>query len=255
MLKGIVFGIRVVGLENGRMNVYKKIETDNYVFRFKENSLAEKEIRIISECQEACFHRICSSLNIKFGEKINYWLCDTPEEVGEIYGDNEPCNGFASEPNEVYAVYNSNIKCIGAHEDAHLISYKINIPCSGFLREGFAMYFDRCWWGIDNLAWSKYYFEHQKRYSIIKLLQDDFFYSIDCSITYPIAGAFTEYLIRKFGKEKYIDFYKCSNDDFLEHAKNILGKSMEEIEAKFWEYIESCSVDEDIEKRIEELLR
>jgi len=31
-------------------------------------------------------------------------------------------------PNEIYAVYNDKVKCIGFHEDAHIISYNIAVP-------------------------------------------------------------------------------------------------------------------------------
>ena len=54
--------------------------------------------------------------------KINYYLCDSPEQVGEILVIMSH-NAFAYEPNNIYTVYNEEIKCIGFHEDAHVISY------------------------------------------------------------------------------------------------------------------------------------
>lgn len=127
-------------------------------------------------------------------------MCQTREEVGEFYGDNDPCNGFARKLNQIYAVYNDEIKCLGFHEDAHLISYLINIPKSVALREGLAMFFDRRWWSIINQDWVLYYLQTNQYVSITSLLKDEEFYQIDCRITYPIMGAFTEYLILTYAE-------------------------------------------------------
>lgn len=94
----------------------------NYVFHYHKDSLAEKDIDKIIAIQENCYSKICSTLKICPNLKIKYYLTNTPEEVGEIYGDKEPCNGFASPPDKIYAVYNDKIKCIGFHEDAHIIN-------------------------------------------------------------------------------------------------------------------------------------
>ena len=102
-------------------------------------------------------------------------LLDTPDLVGEIYGDNEPCNGFASPPDSIYAVYNEEVKCIGPHEDAHLISYTINRPKSMFIREGLAMFFDKFWWGKTNEDWVKSFLHDNRYIDINQLLLDNIF--------------------------------------------------------------------------------
>ena len=102
-----------------------QFESRHYIFHFGEATKAERDIESIAAYQESCFQHICAVLGVTPEFKIEYYLCDSPEEVGRIYGDNDPCNGFASPPNKVYAVYNEHIQCIGFHEDAHLISYVI----------------------------------------------------------------------------------------------------------------------------------
>jgi len=62
-------------------------------------------------------------------------------------------NRFANHPDEIYAVYNGEIKCIGYHEDANILSYTTNRPKSNFIREGLAMYFDKFWWDKTNEEW------------------------------------------------------------------------------------------------------
>lgn len=189
----------------------KSYETSNYIFYYQENSTAEKDISKIAQLQQSCFEYICNVLQVTLNFKIEYYLCETPDDVGRIYGDNEPCNGFACSPNKIYAVYNEGTKCIGFHEDAHIVSYTINTPNVTAIREGLAMYFDKKWWGIQNLDWTGYFIKTGKYVSINDLLDDEIFYSIDCSIAYPIVGAFTEWLISSYGIDKYLQFYKYEN--------------------------------------------
>ena len=110
-------------------------ESDNYIFNYHVGSVAEKEIEKVINLQETCYDFVCSCLDVNMEVKIKYYLCNSPIEVGELYGDNEPCNGFARKPNEIYAVYNDNVKCVGFHEDAHIISYNIAVPPQTFMRE------------------------------------------------------------------------------------------------------------------------
>ncbi|MCR4723618.1 MAG: hypothetical protein K5629_07605 [Eubacteriales bacterium] len=170
----------------------KRFESDHYIFHYGEETKAERDIQSIADCQENCFRFICDVLGITPEFRIEYYLCDSAEEVGRIYGDNDPCNGFASPPDTVYAVYNEHIQCIGFHEDAHLISYIINRPDCPAVREGLAMYFDRKWWGIPNMDWAGYYLKTDRFIPVDRLLDKESFFSQECSVTYPIMGPVTD---------------------------------------------------------------
>ncbi|MGI6734890.1 MAG: hypothetical protein ACOX3C_01725 [Bacilli bacterium] len=227
-------------------------ETEHYIFNYTAGSKAEEDILLIASVQEACYAYICQVLGVTLNFKIEYFLCNSPEEVGTIYGDNEPCNAFTRPPNKIYAVYNENLKCIGFHEDAHIISYTINRPKSAAVREGLAMYFDRKWWGISNLDWTLYYLKNNKYISVIELLNNDTFFKEDCSLTYPIVGAFTEWLINSYGIEKYLFVYK-ENDAFFALEKEY-GVTPDVLEQQFKKYVALFKIDEVIEQRINELL-
>ena len=129
-------------------------ETEHYIFHYGAGTAAERDIEKIAALQEGCFSHICAVLGLTPDFKIEYFLCDSPEEVGRICGDDEPCNGFADLPSRIYAVYNDAVQCVGFHEDAHLISFVRNRPICPAVTEGLAMYFDRKWWGIQNLDWT-----------------------------------------------------------------------------------------------------
>lgn len=103
-------------------------ETEHYLLHYGAGTPAERDIEKIAALQEGCFSHICAVLGLTPDFKIEYFLCDSPEEVGRICGDDEPCNGFADLPSRIYAVYNDAVQCVGFHEDAHLISFVHNRP-------------------------------------------------------------------------------------------------------------------------------
>lgn len=230
----------------------EQYETRHYIFNYNKNSKAGKDVIAIAKYQESCLKYICSVLRICPDFKIEYYLCNTPEEVGHVYGDDEPCNGFTDLPNKIYAVYNDEVQCIGFHEDAHVISYLINRPNSCAIREGLAMYFDRKWWGIQNLDWTGYFIKTNRFIQINQLLNDDIFFNHDCSITYPIMGAFTDWLISTYGIEKYLEFYK--QEDIINALKEIYNKTPLDMNQSFVDYVNLFKIDEKIEIRMEALL-
>jgi len=211
----------------------EKTSSKHYDFYYLKGSVAERDINEIVNLQEKCFKEICNLLGIQPKIRIQYYLLDTPELVGEIYGDNEPCNGFTNPPDKIYAVYNDKIKCIGYHEDAHILSYTINRPKSNFIREGLAMYFDKYWWDRTNEEWVQLYLNENKYVEISKLLLNDTFFNYSDSITYPIAGAFTKFLIDNYGIDKYIMLYKYTGKDFIKRIEEVYDEKIECIEKNF----------------------
>ena len=240
----------------------EKYETEHYVFHFPRNSLAAQDISSIAETQEKGYDKICGLLRISYKHKINYWLYDSPQIIGDLFCDGTPCNGlailddsdgdigrrvsltgseedsFVVELNSVHAVYEEQIKCIGEHEDTHIISAQLCNPKSAFLAEGLAMFMDGKWWGTDNRVWA----EKDLREGTLILtdtaicLDKDDFYELEWVKTYPIAGAWTEYVINAYGIDKYKQFY-CNND-YSRGAKEVFGRTLQEIHQEFIGWLE-----------------
>lgn len=229
------------------------VESEHYIFHFNANSLAEKNLKSIINLQERCFKFICKSLRVNFEGKINYYLCNSPEEVGIRYGDNEPCNAFASRPNSIYAVVNDALQCIGFHEDVHIISYQtLGRPNEAFIREGLAMYFDKQYRGINNLTWTNFFISNNEYTPLNILFNNDEFFNVSDTITYPIAGAFTEYIISLYGLDTYRKLYM--DGSFKAKLENILGISLDSLESDFIEYMKDFSVHEGFEKIMASML-
>lgn len=177
---------------------------------------------------------------------------DSPEKVGILFGGNDPINAFAVlGENKIYAVYNPDVKCIGFHEDTHLISATLGIPQSEFLLEGLAMFFDKTWWGLQNERWACYYKTKSQDISIKSMLETKDFYSFDCMISYPIAGAFIQFLIDRYGLERFKTLYQYPGSDYINTFESIYPASFSDIESAFW--CEMLSIEIDI-AQIEKLL-
>ena len=58
------------------------IETLNYIFYYQENSTADRDILKIAQIQQSCYEYICSVLKTTPTFKIEYFLCETAEDVG-----------------------------------------------------------------------------------------------------------------------------------------------------------------------------
>ena len=216
----------------------KRLETEHYIFHYNQNTRAEQDIAEIAAFQENCHRHICSVLKTVPTFKIRYFLCDSPEEVGRLYGDDEPCNGFTSPPDTIYAVYNEQVQCIGFHEDAHIISYTLNRPDAPAIREGLAMYFDRVWWDVPNLDWAIYYKTHDRYIPVDALMDRERFFAEDCAVTYPIMGAFTEFLISVYGIDAYLSFYTSTPPSWT----TAFSRTIRELNEAFEAYLAQLSL-------------
>lgn len=210
--------------------------TEHYVFHYQAGTLAEKEIKTIAKHQEQAFLKICSGLEIQFPALIHYYFSESPSEIGSIFwGEGASCNGCAiCEDNKIYAVYSEDIKCIGEHEDTHLISYFVGEPESYFLSEGLAMHFHGHWWGEPNEKWAAYFKATNPQISVEDMLDNAYFSEYGEEITYPLAGAFTKFLIETYGLNRYKELYRYDGVEYGERIKAIYHASLPDIEQSFW---------------------
>lgn len=219
--------------------------SEHYTFCFRPGSFAEKHIEEIAAEQESCFRRIESMLEIPFPMKIRYFLTETPEENGrimeELFGEYEPGYGFAVGPNNVFAVYSEEIRCIGAHEDTHLVSYAFCAPPSAFFCEGLAMYTDGAWWGEPNTVWVGRFLKNGGYRSVQALSDDETFWNTPCEISYPIAGAFIAFLVDRVGIKTFLEQLYKPQCAFEEKIERVFKTSPEEVEKSFLHWVETKS--------------
>lgn len=71
-------------------------------------------------------------------------------------------------------------------------------------------------------------------------------------MTYPIMGAFTEYLIRVYGMKAYLEFY--SQSDMAKAMETVFRKTPRELDQEFTEYVRLFRVDDGVKGRMASLL-
>lgn len=219
-------------------------QTDHYIFHYHPGSPAQRDILAIADEQEACFERITAELGVTPDGPLHYILCDTAEEVAAayrtLYDDPiETLNGFAAYPDTVYAVYSNAVKCTGPHEDAHLIARLIDEPWEMFLTEGLAMYFDGAWWGEANESWVRRFVSEGRYVPIRELMDNGRFIAVPCEVSYPIAGAFTRYAVKRLGMPSYLSGVYAAEDDADLCLERLLGQPFSAIESDFLTWIQA----------------
>ncbi len=85
-----------------------------------------------------------------------------------------------------------------------------------------------------------------------KLLDREFFFEHDCTVTYPIMGAFTDWLISSYGQEKYLQLYR--QQDIAAGMVQVYGKEPAELNQAFSDYVGLFSIDPTLEQRMAELM-
>lgn len=229
-------------------------ESDHYIFHVHAGSLAQKELDEIINYQEHCLSYILKVLKLDLLDKIQYFLCDSLDEVGMYYGDYIPCSGFSRDPFEIYVVYNKKQKSIGFHHDVLLIANLINRPNVVAIREGLAMFFNKKWFDLHHIEWVLYFLETDQYVSIQRLMKNECFYDYPPYLTYPIVGAFTQYLIMTYGMEKYLAFYRLNEVTLNKRFKDIYGEGIKTIENEFLAYVQLFKLDYVMKDRMLDLI-
>lgn len=225
-------------------------QTSHYVFHCLPHSMAHRDLERIAVYQEKWFEHITGLLQVMPQRRLQYYLTNNAEDAGLIYGDGEPCNGFASKPDTVVATYNEDVFCLGGHEDTHLIALQIGEPDSVFLREGLAMWVDEQWLGKNNLWWVNQFLQDERYISVQTLLYDEFFYESDCALTYPIAGAFTLFAIETLGLQQYLTQIYSTNINSHQALTLAFGRNLTVIDSAFVEWMQQQNPQEKVPELI-----
>jgi hypothetical protein len=208
-----------------KLNTETIIKSKNYIFHVDTASLAYQNINQIIDLQEQVFSIITSAYNFTPNIVINYHLLETPKECGLVFNkllvengcnaiQNYQTNAFAWFPDMIYATYNSDIKAIGYHEDSHIITYSYFKSRSvQFVEEGISVSFDDYWLGLPLHSCSKYILYNTNKINLNKLIEDQYFNSINGLISYPVAGSFCKWVKSIYGMERIKEMYIKSNED------------------------------------------
>ncbi|MBN2166517.1 MAG: hypothetical protein JW717_09595 [Marinilabiliaceae bacterium] len=200
---------------------WKIVETNNFRFHFQE--MNESEVQEYISSHENAFNEINKFFNSNVPKKIDFFVWNSRKDAKKIL---KVDLGFA-EP-RLCIIHSHYLQTIG-HEMTHVISHystKI-IKLNRFINEGTAVCFDQS--TQNRLQQIKESIAKNKiNISIIDYWENGNNYSED--ILYPLSGLFVKELIKKFGRDKFIEFF--SNQTY-ENAKIVFGNEIDKIISDF----------------------
>ena len=140
-------------------------------------------------------------------EKIHYFLCRNDTEINNLTG--YTARGLYYIPNDyIISTFNCHY-----HEICHLlINYKLKslkLYTQPLFQEGFAVAFGGRGGKEPNVILSMGSFLEQSNFvSYQSLLSRLDFQQLDASMTYPVAGLYTKFLIESIGIKSYLELYR-----------------------------------------------
>jgi len=188
-------------------------ESENYIFHYFQDSVAEREIDNIINIQEESFDKIIRVLGVeKPTDKILYYIYPNKDIKRELMGD----GGFAQaifSDYSIHILYTNEDKPIGEHEDTHLLSSPLGLA-TGFFAEGLAEYLS---WGRIVLNKTKDEWLEEGKGKILPIEKivphEDWMKTPDENFMYyySFAGFFVGKMIERSGIDNFKDFYRSIN--------------------------------------------
>ena len=114
------------------------------------------------------------------------------------------------------------------------------------------MCMDGLWWGVPNEVWAAYYKKVHPELSVASLLDNGVFAEKGCEVTYPVAGAFTRFLIDTYGIDRYLELYKYKGSSYEDEFNSVFHVGFADVENVFWSHLRTVQFDALI---LEEMLR
>ncbi len=226
-------------------SIFSSSESDHFTLHFVTGHISiEDGEKILSE-REIAYKQISDFFEINSNLKVNIFLFENERLKYEMTGHNGYGWGFE---NNIVEVYNDTIKVDPYHELVHILGYTISEP-TALIDEGTAVYLSQKY---GNKPFSKLLGYPGKSINEILLLINETERLIDLEtlisynkiseatnviLAYCESASFVEFLIKEFGKRKYLEFYKSlSSSDIVKNAlifQKIYGNEIEQIE-KDW---------------------
>lgn len=217
----------------------------HYIFHYFENSVAEKDLPHIVETQEKAYAKIMSFLDVpEPGRPIEYFFYPDEQTKKKLMGDDWYAQSIYNEF-RVHVLYTEKDKPLGEHEDTHLLSLPWGQSIA-FFAEGLAEYMvGHAWDGTPHLQYVREGYEKKLYLPLENFMRHDVWLEIDDTQAiyfYSLAGAFTAFLVTRFGKEVFEKVYKQldrknTKEENSAVCEPILGTSLLSLETAFKEFL------------------
>lgn len=228
-------------------SLFTSISSEHFKLYSFEGHLSKKTKIDILNKRELAYKKICDFFEIKTDLVINIFLFRNEQVKYNLTGHKGLGWGF---DNNIVEVYNDSIRVDPYHELVHVLGYTLNEP-PALIDEGTAVYLSQLY---GDKAFSKFIGYPTKSINEILLLlnQKEGLISISTLLSYDEIGnskqailqyctsaSFVEFLILKYGKQKFLKLYKslsnsnrARNEMTFEKVYNVKFKQIENEWAK-----------------------
>ncbi len=219
----------------------RSVSTDHFIINY-DKSIDKEKMKVLALYHEYCYEQLVNYFQTVPSKKITTFIFKDDNQKKDLFGSS---NADVAKPwlYQAYMSYDSYTNTL-KHELAHCFSAEFG---SGLFRladwfnpsliEGVASAGDPFY--DDNFItyMAALAFKNDYKINLKQLYRNLNFFGQTASISYIYSGAFSYYLIERFGIEKFKQLY--TNLDF----EKIYGTNFNEIEKSFLDYLENINTE------------
>lgn len=197
-------------------SLFTSISSEHFNLYTFEGHLSEKTKKNFLNERESAYREICNFFEIKTNFSVNIFLFKSEQIKYKLTGHKGLGWGF---DNNIVEVFNDSIRIDPYHELAHVIGYTLNEP-PALIDEGTAVYLSQLYGdkafssliGFPTKSINEILLLLSKNENVITistlLSYDEIGNSKNATLDYCISASFVEFLIKKYGKQKFLELYK-----------------------------------------------
>ncbi|MFQ5825264.1 MAG: hypothetical protein ACE5JB_14570 [bacterium] len=255
--QGIVFGFFkqeknarwVVNYERTRNYLRTRIpvlKTEHFVFIYHGNSVPRKGIKEFANQQEQQLKNLLKRLDLFSANSVQFpqiacHLYESLEDKGLMTG-NTDLSHFDLSKWEIHAIFNEDLRGDDFYSEAKLVISKyLGDTKSQALRDGLGVYFSKGWRKLGFRYWAKLFHQTGNIVSLQELLDSSIYKKESYLFMRPLAGGFVDFLITKFGEEKFLDFYRNLPESGLPELA-FMGETLEGLQKGWFAYLDTLKV-------------
>ena len=213
-------------------SVFTSISFEHFNLYSFEGHLSKKTKLDILNKREPAYQKICDFFEIKSDLTVNIFFFKDEQLKYNLTGHKGLGWGF---DNNIVEVYNDSIRLDPYHELAHVLGYTLNKP-PALIDEGTAVYLSQLY---GDKAFSKLIGYPTKNINEILLLlnkkeglitistllsYDEIGNSNQSVLQYCTSASFVEFLIKEYGKQKFLELYKSLSNTNSDKNKMMFEK-------------------------------
>jgi len=244
--------IRYFILEHGKMvganpififtRNWLRRESKHFIYHHKKEA-DEPDQRLLDKMDDF-YEKVLNFLEVEYQDKIDYFRCDSKEEVGMLF-NLERSSARSDMINGVVAAVQDFVP----HEIVHIISYRILPKNEGklppdYLNEGLAYFLGGATFFAPDLmlSWAKRRITKDETVSLNTLIHDPFNYGSNDGPS--LMSSLVKFLIERYGLSKFKQIYRLGREvrEQRQNLERVYHRRIEELDREWKGYVLSLNL-------------